>query len=58
MEDIKVESTMFEHLPYNCFYIELEVANKYDGIFVKFDKISNKLFFVLLLKDKGLQFLQ
>lgn len=53
MEDILVERDMFEHLPYDCFYIELEEVNLYDGIFVKFDKKSNKLFFILLLKENG-----
>lgn len=53
MEDIQPEVEMFECLPYNSFYIELAVKNKYDGIFVKFDKISNKLFFILVFKKEG-----
>lgn len=53
MEDFQLDSSIFEYLPYSCFYIELEFSNKYDGIFVKYDKELRCLFFLLLLKYEG-----
>ncbi len=51
MEDFELEWSIFEYLPYETFYLELEGNEKIDGVVVKYDPKTPAIAYTVCFKD-------